>query len=234
MGVFDDIKSTIGSAANPFATVGNRIWGSGSQGGQDATNFGKNLDPLNPWPTNRPDQGGGGVSMDDEVRKMTDIVRNNLAQQKKQQDLLQQKQQQASDFRSGIPQLEGTLTRQYQRDSHNQLAQQLAQIRRDSSRRGLFYSGARIGGEAKAEANAGANLAEMRAQLHSGALSQADQLDKEAIDSGITQMEIQQQLNDNIYNQALKNLAAKNAGMAGIGAGIGGLAGTAAGSKKDG
>ncbi len=142
-----------------------------------------------------------------------------------------EKQNQAKDFRSGIPQMEKGLTRQYALKAHQDLAGQLAQIRRDSAQRGIMNSGVRLGNEAGAGANSAAGVAQMKTNLHTAALGQADQLDQDAINAGITQTQIAQQLQDNIYNQALKNLANQNSAISSIGTAVGGIAGTAAAGK---
>ncbi len=146
--------------------------------------------------------------------------------------LTQQKQQQAQEFRAGIPQMEKGLTRRYAVDSHNQLAQSLAQIRRDAARRGIMNSGVRLGNEANAEAESAGSLASMKTQLHSGALSQADQLDQEAINSGIMQQQISANIQDTIYNQALKNVLANNSAMSSVGQAAGTVAGSALAKKE--
>ncbi len=144
----------------------------------------------------------------------------------------QAKQQQAQDFRSGMPHMEKGLNRQYALQSHNQLAQQLQAIRRDASQRGIMNSGVGLGNQAAAQAESAGNVSKFGTQVHSAALGEANQLDQDAINAGIQQTQIQQSLQDSVYNQALKNLANSTSGMASMGQGVGGLIGSYVGSKS--
>ncbi len=226
MGLLEDVGGFVG---NPIGQVGK--W----TGSRDLRDLGKTLagaDPANAFLNpNDPNMFKGiGDFFNPKPGAPTGIAPPDPTAAENQR-LTEQKQQQARDFRSGIPQLEKGLGRQYALKSHNDLASQLAQIRRDSARRGIMNSGIRLGNESGAQANAAGNIAQMKTQVHGAALSQADQLDQDAINAGITQTQVAQQLQDNIYNQALKSLAAKNAAMAGIGSGVGGTIGAAEGSK---
>ncbi len=146
--------------------------------------------------------------------------------------ITQAKQQQAQDFRSGMPHMEKGLNRKYALQSHNQLAQQLQAIRRDASQRGIMNSGVGLGNQAAAQAESAGNVSKFGTQVHSAALGEANQLDQDAINAGIQQTQIQQSLQDSVYNQALKNLANSTSGMASMGQGVGGLIGSYVGSKS--
>lgn len=232
MGFFEDVVKTIG---NPVQAIGNAL------GSKDIANAGKTIGSFDPGKIytnpNNPNIWGKGngslVSVFDPPAGAPTGVGPADPTAAANATLTQQKQQQAQDFRAGIPQLEKGLTRQYALQSHNQLAQQLSGIRRDAAQRGIMNSGIRLGNEGNAQAGAASKLAEMRSQLHNGALGQADQLDQDAINAGITQTQIAQQLQDNIYNQALKNMAERNSTFASLGSSAGGVVGTAAGSQTD-
>lgn len=220
MGFFDDIGSTIGNIGNILKPIAGVLPISGGLAGR-AGGLPGIIGGI-----------GGGQYASDQIQGGGPGVPPPPAEDPRIAEITKAKQQQAKEFRAGIPGLEAGMTRQYKLQAHNDLAGQLAQIRRDAAKRGIMNSGIRLGNEAGAQGAEASNIAKMKNMLHTNIASQADQLDQDAINSAVTQTQIQQQLQDNIYNQALKQLQEKNSALSGIGTAVGGLVGTIAGKNS--
>lgn len=140
-----------------------------------------------------------------------------------------------NNFSANKPQTERTMLRQYQLQAHRDLADQQAQIRRDAASRGIMNSGIRLGNEQNANSRYASNVADAKSNINSATDQMQQELQAEAADAGFMQQRISADLNDTIYNQALKNMANRNAAINGIGQAGGQVAGSyAANSGKKG
>ncbi len=148
------------------------------------------------------------------------------------QVLKNNKDKMAQDFRKNLPGYEQGMFKDFQNQEHQRLAQNLSQIKRDSASRGLMNSGIGVGNEARAEAESGAQLGKVRSDINTQSEAMAKSLEADAINNGIMQQKMQSDINDSIYNQALKNLAQRRAGIAGLGQGVGAIAGVALAGDK--
>ncbi len=121
-----------------------------------------------------------------------------------------------NQFSTNKPQIEKNLLRQYQLQAHQDLAGQQAQIRRQAASEGLMNSGIRLGREAGAAAQSAGNVASAKQNINTATDQMQQELQAEAADAGFMQQRIASDINDNIYNQALKNMASRNAGISGL------------------
>jgi hypothetical protein len=137
-----------------------------------------------------------------------------------------------NEFSANKPQIEKSMLRQYQIQAHRDLADQQAQIRRDAASRGIMNSGIRLGSEQKADAQYAGNVASAKSNINSTTDQMERELQAEAADAGFMQQRIASDLNDNIYNQAMKNMASKNAGFSSIGQAGGAAAGSYAANRS--
>lgn len=119
----------------------------------------------------------------------------------------------AKDFRQNLPGMEGQLGNQLASSSNQQLGQDTSSLKQMNSRRGLLYGGVNAGGENKLRASAQGGLSAAKSQLHAGLESQANQLDSEAIQTGVAIQQSQQQMQNLIYQQALARMQSENAMM---------------------
>lgn len=124
---------------------------------------------------------------------------------------------------------EKSLLRQYQLQAHRDLADKQAQIRRDAHQRGFMSS---YGGEEKAAADSASSVASAKQNINSATDSLQQQLQQEAMDSGFLQQRMVSDLNDTIYNQAIKNMVDKNKSMISGFQSAGAIGGTAAANSK--
>jgi hypothetical protein len=133
----------------------------------------------------------------------------------------QQQLKQAKDFRRNLSGMERSMGESLKSQANRGMQQSIDQARQNQSSRGMLYSGQAAGQESGIRAKAQAGLGQGLADLHSGLLTQANNLDAQAIETGLGIQRSQQQLQDMIYANALTKMNADNA-MTGnmIGSGI--------------
>lgn len=148
------------------------------------------------------------------------------------QALLDKQKGIASDFRKNLPQYGQTLGNQFEQQSRQQLAGSLKSTDQDFNRRGLLYSGARIGNEAGQQAQNASDISAGKQQINSGLLNQANQLDQNALqtasgvaglNTGQYQVQVQQDV-QSLANQ-ISNLQASTQAQAGLMGGLSSVAG---------
>lgn len=137
---------------------------------------------------------------------------------------------QAREFEAGIPKMADDLFGGVEKQERRRLANQMSGIRNDASSRGLLYSGIREDQEQRARAESSGSLASARADINSQLQDQSRDMKANAVKTGLNIQQAQQQIHDQIYNQALANMASKR----GLISGFAGAAGTAVGSMSGG
>lgn len=153
------------------------------------------------------------------------------------QKILDEQKKTASDFRQNIPKYSTTLGNQYEAQARKNLAQSLKNTDRDFNKRGLLYSGMRLGNEAEQQGEAASNVAQGKQQINKGLLDQANQLDAGVLNTaaGIAGQGTQQGLYQgqmdimNLKNQIQQEQMQSQA-MGSLLGGIGTLGGAAIGS----
>lgn len=147
-------------------------------------------------------------------------------------ELRRQQMLQAKEFRQNMPSLQEKAFGNVAARENARLGQEVKGIQASSNRRGLLYSGLREGQESGAKAASASNLAGQRMSINDAYEQKAKQMEMNAMDTAFKQQQSQQQIEDEIYNQALANVANKNAATSAlIGAG-GQLAGRSMGGGK--
>lgn len=115
-------------------------------------------------------------------------------------------QKQADEFKQNMPRLGNELFGQQAQSQQRQLAQGLAGIRENSSKRGLLYSGLRQSDELGARAQAGSRLASARADINNELTKQQAAMNDMAVQSGLAVQQVQRGLADATFSQALTNM----------------------------
>lgn len=145
----------------------------------------------------------------------------------------------AKDFRSKIPQMGDKAYGLAERDERKGLASTIADQKVDFNRRGLLYSGTRLGAEANARGNSANKLATKRSEINQGLMGQADALDQQAIDTGFSMAGLQSQgaqaqtaLDGSVIDLALQKQKQQQDTLAGLGKAAGAAAGGYLGSKS--
>ena len=147
-------------------------------------------------------------------------------------ELRRQQMQQAKDFRQNMPSLQEKAFGNVAARENQRLGQEVKDIQAGSNRRGLLYSGLREGKESGARAASASNLASQRSSINDAYEQKAKQLEMNAIDTAFKQQQSQQQIEDEIYNQALANVASKNAASSALMSAGGQVAGRSMGGGK--
>lgn len=117
----------------------------------------------------------------------------------------------AKDFRTNLPSLQSQGQAQIQNNAGLDLNAKNEAITRASSKRGLLYSGIREGEQSKAGAQSANDVSQKTTDLNTTLNNQANQMDNQALMSGVQMGNLQAQLNMNAYNMALEQRRNKNA-----------------------
>lgn len=117
----------------------------------------------------------------------------------------------ATEFRSGLPQMQQQMGDQLTKQSGMQMQQNLRGLNEDDSSRGLLYGGLHQGKEARVRGGAQANLAGAMTHMNSGLQNSANSIDQQAIQTGLGVQQFQQQQQNQIYSRALAEMSASNA-----------------------
>ncbi len=131
------------------------------------------------------------------------------ASKKKADDLRTANVKYAQEFRSGIPLMENKLVGSLGNQLNQQMGEGLRSTREGAASRGLMNSGLRVKSEEGVRSGTKKAFASGAQSIKRGLLSQADSLDKQAIDSGIAIQQNEQAMNDAIYQQALAQMNAE-------------------------
>jgi hypothetical protein len=100
----------------------------------------------------------------------------------------------AKDFRNHIPQLADTFMGQIAEVNKKNLANEIDRTQKSYNQRGLLNSTARLGAEANDRERSAADLAQKRYDVNTQLNQEADQLDQNAIDAGVSMASYGQQV----------------------------------------
>lgn len=164
----------------------------------------------------RGEAGGGGPTPTQEVDPALRAQRDNQLRT-------------AQNYRSGASNLKQEQGVQSEENTRQDLAQKLADVRSGANRRGLLYSGLRQGAERGAGSDAASTMASSRMNINNAVDDQANALDSQALNSAFQVQQMQQDLNDTAYQDALTRRKQSMGIMSMLGAGLGGIAGAQAG-----
>lgn len=98
-------------------------------------------------------------------------------------DILKRQLAQAKEFRANIPNASNRLFEGVNRSAKSELANSIANDRRELNKRGKFFSGQRTGMELGERAKTAGNLASARGKINQGLLDQADALENNAFNT---------------------------------------------------
>jgi hypothetical protein len=118
---------------------------------------------------------------------------------------------QAQQYRSNLG---DTRAKQYavsNQQRRRELAQDVGDVRRGASSRGLLYSGLRSSGEASAAGGAASKMAQDRERINQETEAKAQNMEREAIGLGLASQSQEQSMNQDLYNRALTSRRDKNA-----------------------
>ncbi len=132
----------------------------------------------------------------------------------------------ANSFRQNLPNTQQNLYEGAYKSERQNLAKNLQGVRNNANQRGLLYSGIEQGSELGQRNNSAANLEQARTEINNSTNDQANQMDANAVQSGIMQQQSIATIQDQTMSQALANMAARRATYSGIGQGVGAAAGT--------
>lgn len=147
-------------------------------------------------------------------------------------DQAAQQKKQADDFKASMPGLNNDLYNQVAKTERGNLAGQLSGIKSRDSSRGLLYSGMHQANELGAMAQSGSRLATAKASINTDLAKHLATMNDLAINSGMQLQQNQQDLNTNIYNQALYNMNQNLALGGAVGNAAGRIGGYAYGSRN--
>lgn len=141
---------------------------------------------------------------------------------------------QAKDFRAGMPGYQQQLSSNLRQQGSYDLDQGLHDTRQANSSRGLLYGGKNLGDEQSVRGQIGNRMAQGTGQINTGLQSAANQLDANAVQSGLAIQQSSQQIQDQIYGQALARMNGNNAAFSGLMSAGGQIAGAAIGKRAGG
>lgn len=129
----------------------------------------------------------------------------------------------ASNFRGNIGSTEGNLYNLAQQQGQAGLNQGLGLLKSRNSSRGLLYGGINQGQEGQARSAMSEALANQRSSINSNVENEANLLDQQAVQTGVGIQKNAQQVQNDIYSQAMADMNANNAewgsALSAIGAG---------------
>lgn len=136
-------------------------------------------------------------------------------------DLQAQQVQQAQDFQNNLPGYQNELYNQADNSARNSMAQKLADVKSASNSRGLLYSGLKQGQESAVGGQTAADLSNQRAKINEQTQGISNQMNQNAIGSGLAMQRAQQQMADQNYQMASQQAKQKQEAAQGLIGGIG-------------
>lgn len=127
-------------------------------------------------------------------------------------------QEQATEFRSALPNTQREMAERFTSEANRGLSAANKNTQQQMASRGLLYSGINQGAQAANRARTQAGIAQGISDMNTGLQDSADSMDMEAIQTGMGIQQAQQQIQNQIYSQAMARMAAHNQM---VGAGIG-------------
>lgn len=125
-------------------------------------------------------------------------------------NLKNQQIQQAKDFRNNLAQTKQTLGQNLRQTSSNKLDQDLSNVNKASNQRGLLYSGINAGNQAAVRSQAQSGLAQGLLNLNTGLDEAANNMDINALNTGVAIQQQQQAIQNDIYSRAQAKLNSDN------------------------
>lgn len=131
----------------------------------------------------------------------------------------------AKKFRADMPNMGNQLGHDLAAATQGQMDREMQALHQSNSHRGMLYGGVNAGQEGSLRAGAASSVAQGRSDINSGLMSQADQLDQQAIKTGLDIQKQQQSMQNAIYQQALSKMMAQQQMYSGIGQALGAAGG---------
>jgi hypothetical protein len=128
----------------------------------------------------------------------------------------------AEQYRQEMPGIRKQKYNLAEDQARQDLASQMAGINAQMNRRGLLYSGKKMGATEQAGVDTAGQLAQQRAMINQQTQDQSNQMASQGAQSGLALQKMQQDIFDRQYEQALQNRDRKQ--------GVGGLLGSVAGA----
>lgn len=183
------------------AAIGGLLGGPGAAAGAYIGGTGKSIMPT-------PDDPGNAPGMDPRYT-----------------DLVNKQQQQAQDFRQQAPEMQAQQTRQAQDTSRRSVSQDIAGVNKDTSRRGLLYSGINQGQQQQARQQETQALTQNVANIQSNIEGKAQDLEGKALSSMQTYTAQQQAANNADLQKRVAVQQANNSATSGLFGGLGSVLG---------
>lgn len=140
------------------------------------------------------------------------------------QNALNAQQHYLGEFEKGMPAMNKEMGDQLMMDSNKSMGKALHQQRVRDSNRGALHGGVHAAGEEGIRSNVAQGVASGKESINSGLLDEFHSMQSQTADNGMKMQQQQQQIQNQIYAQALKSFSA-NAGVAGELFGVAGMAG---------
>lgn len=145
------------------------------------------------------------------------------------QGLVDQQTSNANAFAANAPNLAQQQGVQAAEDTRQGLANKMANIKSNSNKRGLLYSGLKQSQEAGSQQQAGSQLAGQQANINNAVENQKQALQEQAVNSGFALQQAQQAANNANYQNALQQKQARSGAVSGLLGSAGGIAGSLGG-----
>ena len=161
-------------------------------------------------------------------RAAFEAERRNKAQQEQTQKFTAN----AKQFREGLPEYQNRAYNQVADVARRNLAQSMAGVKQNYNNRGLLYSGLKQGQEASNYAQTAAGLSQARAGINQGSEQSARDMEQRALAGEFksaedmqAQQAIQMERQNELYNEALKNVMERLQMFGAIGGAAGAVGG---------
>lgn len=141
------------------------------------------------------------------------------------QNVQAQQLQNAQSFRANMPSMNAQLTNQMNVQGGNALGQNLQNINSGNSARGLMYGGINAGQQQGARAQMATGLAQGKSEINSNLANAANTLDAQAVQTGMGVQASQNQIENQVYSQAMSMMNLNNSYFGGLMSGGGKIGG---------
>jgi hypothetical protein len=144
-------------------------------------------------------------------------------------NLVAQQQAQAGAYEANAQNLAGQQGVQAAENTRQGLASKMANIKSQSNRRGLLYSGIKQAGEAGAQQGAAGQLAGERTAINDKIRDQSEALQNQATQAGFAYQQAQQQAANQNYDNQVQQREARQKAVGGLLGAAGGVLGALGG-----
>lgn len=135
--------------------------------------------------------------------------------------LIQQQTAQAQQFRANLPNYQKEQYASAENAGRRALATKLQDVKTGASQRGLLHSGLRQGEESRIGADSAGRLAGQRADINLQSEDMAQEMENEAIQSGLQYQKMMQDLADEEYNKNMEIEQQRKGSIGGMTRGLG-------------